>query len=158
MSSLGDSFPRHMVASSIDRSLVPGRVFKSCQVMDDGSVHEKRFILLHRDENCLTVVINSKISNFVQSRPAMAKCQVSMEVQGHPFMLRDSTIDCSRVRKYDIKDVVDQLIKNPDWVLGAVSQMVRLQICEALNNSPLVNPSDRKICINSLMNLEPNQQ
>lgn len=68
---LGASFPPGFLEVQIRRNLVPGAVIKLCQKMDDGKVHEKRFVVLHVDENTTTCVINSEISAFLLRRPAL---------------------------------------------------------------------------------------
>jgi len=66
-------------------------------------------------------------------------------------MQRNSFIDCSRIKKYKTEDVLEQLVNNSDWILGEIDEVVRGNICDALTNSPLVTPFDRKTCIKSLI-------
>lgn len=103
---LGQAFPPGLAAMSIRRQLRPGAVIKLRRVMDDGRIHEKRFVVIHVDERTVTCVINSAISVFVQTRPALLRCQVAMPAAAHSFMENDSHVDCSRTHAYATNDVV----------------------------------------------------
>lgn len=139
---LGSAFPRGVAEASIRRQLQPGTVVKFKATMDDGKVHEKRFLVLSVDARTTTLVLNSEISRFVRARPEMLKCQVMMDVASHPFMDHDSHIDCSRTRGYSTSEVVDQLVANPSWVLGQIADPAGRQVIAAMKASVTISPSD----------------
>lgn len=147
---LGSMFPDVLARASIKRQLLPGTVVKFMAVMDDGKLHEKRFLVLQVDARTATVVMNSEISGFVRARPELLKCQVMIDAASHPFMDRDSHIDCSRARDYATSEVIDQLINNPGWVLGKVSQSVGLQVVSAIKASTTIRPVTAQSLCDSL--------
>jgi hypothetical protein len=145
---LGSAFPRAFLEAQIQRRLKPGMVIKMRQTMDDGAIHEKRFVVVVVNENTVTFVINTAISAFLQSRPALLKCQVVMPVADHTFMRHDSHIDCSRTRTYATREVVSELVAQPDWVLGSISDMLRADILAAIKFSPVLSANDvAQLCL-----------
>jgi len=75
---LGDKFPKAIVAESIERQFQVGTVIKLEGKMDDGKVHLKRYVIAAITEGAFVLVINSEVSKFVQSRPLLLQCHVSM--------------------------------------------------------------------------------
>ncbi|WP_133702333.1 hypothetical protein [Roseateles toxinivorans] len=109
--------------------------------MDDGDVHEKRFVVVGADSDTVTLVINSEIGPFIQARPKLLKCQVQIAAESHPFMDHDSHIDCSRLRTYTTTEVVRQLVAQPHWTLGSISDTVRNEIAAAMKASVVIEPA-----------------
>lgn len=122
--------------------LQPGAVIKLTRRMDDGQWHEKRFVVLHVDEETVTCVINSSVSRFIRERPALLRCQVAMAASNHGFMEHDSVVDCSHVRSYESDDVIEDLAREPRWYLGRISPALRDAMLGALKYSPTLPPSD----------------
>ena len=137
---LGDHFPADLKKASIIRRLVPGAVIKIMALMDDGLVHEKRFLVVHIDENTVACVINSTINPIIANNPVILKCQVAIDANHHTFMDRDSHIDCSKVFQYTTDEVISSLEAMPDWILGDVKSGVRDQAVAAIKHSPLISP------------------
>lgn len=147
---LGNAFPKEFVFASIKRQLLPGTVVKFKAIMDDGKEHEKRYVILMVDDKTLTCVINSQIPKLIRSNPLLLQCQVSIDKAGHPFMDWDSHIDCSRVRHYPTDEVCEQLINNPEWVLGSVLQDISDEMRLALKFSPTETVAKIQSCCTSL--------
>jgi hypothetical protein len=148
--SLGNAFPASFAQAQIARQLKAGMVIKLKTEMDDGQTLEKRFVVLDVSDDTLTCVMNSKISNFIASKPAKLKCQVMIDVASHDFMDHDSHIDCSRVRPYPTALVIDQLCKNPGWVLGQITEQLRDDICAGLKASITTAVALTNKCCSSL--------
>src|SRR5690349_122232 len=132
---LGAGFPDEFLLAQIRRRLRPGVVIKLYRRMDDGQLHEKRFVVLHVDEHTVTCVINSEINQFIRTRPALLRCQVRMHAAGHPFMDHDSHIDCSRVRSFLTEEVIADLMSRPEWILGNATDGCCDDIAAALKAS-----------------------
>lgn len=147
---LGDSFPKEMQEDFARRSLVPGVVIRVPQVMDDQKEKEKRFVVLHVDDDTLTCVINSELTDFVQKTPSLRQCQVVMPQAGHPFMRWDSFVDCAKIRRYHTKDLISHLASNTTDILGKISPDLRDQILSALKYSTTNAPIDVELCADAL--------
>ena len=140
--SLGSGFPPALRQEWVRQRLRPGAVIKLRQRMDDGVVHEKRFIVLHVDEQTVTCVINSRVGPFILDRPALLRCQVQMRGEVHTFMDHDSFVDCSRTRAYPSADVVNDLVREPGWILGHITSDLRDEILGALKHAPTLPPAE----------------
>jgi len=149
---LGPAFPPGYREAHVRQHLKPGVVIKLRQVMDDGNVHDKRFVVLHVDDRTVTCVINSVVSRFIQVRPDMLKCQVLMRVSDHDFMNHDSHVDCSRARSYKTNDVVRELTAEPERMLGSVSAELRDAMVGALKFALTISPSEAELLCKSLEN------
>lgn len=136
--SLGRLFPADYARTQIERQLQPGVVVKFMAEMDDGKMHEKRFVVLDVNERTFTCVINSRISAFVARDQNKAQCQVSIKADQHPFMSWDSHVDCSRIRTYSRSELIDQLCANPEWILGMTTPELREQIVAAIKTSKTI--------------------
>jgi hypothetical protein len=149
---LGSAFPRGFAEAQIQRQLKPGTVIKMRQTMDDGAVHEKHFVVVAVSDHTVTFVINTAISAFLQTRPALLKCQVTMPVADHNFMTHDSHVDCSRTRSYATNEVVRDLVSQPDWVLGSISFELRTAMLAAIKFSPTLSADEVAQLCASLQN------
>jgi len=144
---LGSGFPDEFRLAQIRRRLKPGVVIKLFRRMDDGRLHEKRFVVLHVDAHTTTCVINSEIGQFIQTRPALLRCQVFMKGEQHDFMDHDSHIDCSRVRSFLTEEVIADLMSRPDWILGDASRDCCVDIMAGIKATETLSLSEvEKIC------------
>lgn len=150
--SLGSNFPPEFRQSQVKRRLRPGVVIKLEGRMDDGRLHEKRFVVLAVDEQTVTCVINSRISKYIEHRPEMLQCQVAMLQSDHPFMARDSHVDCSRTRTYATADIIRDLTRQPEWILGPISPGLRDSIVSALKYARTLAAAEAETLCRSLEN------
>lgn len=148
--SLGSFFPDALKKQRILSQLKPGVVIKHSTVMDDGLVHDKRFVVLSVSGETLTCVINSELSNFINCRPFLKRCQVPVSCAGREFLDRNSYIDCSRVRTYFTSEIVAQLLKHPEWVYGNIDSALRTEILDKLSQSEAIEPAVLKVCCTDL--------
>ena len=108
--------------------------------MGDGNIREKRYIILHVDQNQMTAcVINSHINQFIKKNPKLARCQVTMNAETHDFMDHMSHVDCSRTWVYSTDSVVDELERRTDWVLGAITKALRDELIAAFKFAPTLS-------------------
>ena len=148
--SLGSRFPPAYRRAQIERQLKPDTVIKLVRKMDDGQLHEKRYVVMHVDERTITSVINSAISAFVRNRDALLRCQVAMASATHRFMQHDSHVDCSRARHFATAEVVEELMTKPDWVLGQITSDLRDDIIGAIKFSETISAADVALLCESL--------
>lgn len=154
--SVGSGFPDDFRLAQIRRRLKPGVVIKLFRRMDDGQIHEKRFVVVHVDTHTTTCVINSEVSQFIRTRPALLRCQVRMQVAQHDFMDHDSHIDCSRVRSFLTDEVVADLMSRPEWILGEASEICRAEIVAGIKATETLSVAEvDKICTALLAVSEP---
>ena len=151
---LGANFPSQYLRAHITRQLKSGAVIKLVRRMDDGKVHEKRFVVVHVDTHTITCIINSTVSTFLRQRPDMLRCQVAIDQTTHSFMDHDSHIDCSRVRTYSTADVIEDLLAKPDWLLGNITATLRDDMVAAIKFAPTLSPAEVTLLCESLGEIE----
>jgi hypothetical protein len=149
---LGSGFPIEFRRQQIARQLKAGAVVKLIKRMDDGALHEKRFVVVHVDEYTVTCIINSNISAFLKNKPDMLRCQVAMHVASDPFMSHNSYIDCSRMRTYATTEVVNELVQKTDWILGNITTTLRDEMTAAIKFAPTLSSAEAAAICQSLEN------
>lgn len=152
--SLGSRFPPEFLKLQIERLLKPGAVIKLYRRTDDGQVREKRYVVMHVGEDTVTCIINSEINAFLMARPALLKCQVPMPCATHPFMQRDSYIDCSRTRTFSSAEVIQELMNKADWVLGSITAELRDDIVGAIKFAETLSVAEVSLLCESLAQIE----
>jgi hypothetical protein len=137
--------PPGYLRAQFQRQLLPGAVIKLEELMDDGKVHEKRFVVVSVDSNGHTVcfVINSVIGQFIQARPNMLKCQAPMDVASHPFMSWDSHVDCYAPHVYTTAHVLDELVNGTGSLLGKITLPMRDEVVKKLLLSAVTSPQEK---------------
>lgn len=79
-----------------ETSIVPGMVFLGPM---DGVDHKKYYIIagVSVDNYCVcSVIINSKINQFILNRQSLLDCQVKLTLQKNPFLDHDSYANCAQ--------------------------------------------------------------
>lgn len=122
--------------------------------MDDGKLHEKRFVVVHVDEHTFTCIINSNVSAFLKNRPDMLRCQVLIPTDGHAFMDHDSHIDCSRTRTYSTAEVTNELLQKPEWILGKITASLRDEMIAAIKFAPTFSAKEASAICQSLISAD----
>lgn len=134
--------------AQFQRQLTTGAVIKLSEKMDDGKVQEKRFVVAMVTDKTFCCVINSKVNTFLQSRPALLKCQVLMPHVDHPFMSWDSYVDCASTKAYSSVHVLDEFMKKTGSLLGRVTSALRDNMVSALKFSPALSVKEvTALCI-----------
>lgn len=112
MAKLGDVFPESLRAKLADDRLIPGSVVKiHCDFTTPPK--DKYLVIACVTPKLLVFVVNSEINEFIQNRPDLLKCQVSLNQADYEFLQHDSFADCSiSVDAIDVTNLRDQLIQN----------------------------------------------
>ena len=79
---LGSGFPDDFRLAQIRRRLKPGVVIELFRRMDDGRLHEKRFVVLHVDAHTTTCVINRKSASSSEPGPRCCAAKLSFKPRG----------------------------------------------------------------------------
>jgi hypothetical protein len=126
--SLGGHFPPSFRQAQLKRQLKAGVVIKLYRRTSDGTIREKRYVVVHVDGHTLTCIINSGIGAFLANRPALLRCQVKMAAHDHTFMNHDSHIDCSQLHRFATDSIINELLQKPEWMLGNITH----ELCNAM--------------------------
>lgn len=101
----------------------------------------------------LLFFINSRIRQFITSRPQLLGCQVELinSVGEYSFLHHDSYIDCSKlVDNLDIDYVVDYILSNKKEYKGDVRNKEVQKIIKAVNTAPTISDDDKELIIDAL--------
>lgn len=137
------SAPPGYLRDQFRRQLLPGAVIKLEELMDDGNVKEKRFVVVSVGNDTACFVINSVIGPFIKSSTSMMKCQALMDVASHQFMSWDSYIDCFRPKVYSTDHVLDELVNGAGSMLGRITLTMRDEVVVKLLQSSATSPQEK---------------
>ncbi len=99
MATLGDILPRKTVSEIQESIIEPGSIFIGPM---EGVDHDKFYIIagVSGDKYCIcSVVINSRINQFIQKRPRLLARQVLILKENYTFLDHDSYINCANPLK-----------------------------------------------------------
>ena len=132
MVSLGDHFPADLRRARVEEALKPGCVIRL--VVKFPTISKPKFLVLVAtdDPEYLTFIVNSEINSFIQNRPHLSHCQVSIDAVNHAFLDHDSHIACHETLPIRREDVIKALVADPSAIKGAISLDVRTQIIAAV--------------------------
>jgi hypothetical protein len=149
--SMAHGFPAGLRYAAARRVFNAGAVVKLIHAFDDGRPREKRFVIAHvTDERLHALVINSRISDYLRSKPLLLACQVTMQQAAHPFMEWDSHVDCATPITFATARAVQQLVDEPKWDLGKCTDELRHRIVAGLKDSPIIRSVDLQAYVASL--------
>ncbi len=150
MAPLGDYFPASTVRDHVEKQLTPGCVIRIPVVFPQ--ITKPKFLVLvaDRDPDYLTFIISSETHPFIANRPALARCQVTIDAASHPFLQRDSQIACHEVLALKRHDVIRELVADIAGVKGPVSQAVREQIIAAVKFAVTLSSDEKAAILHAL--------
>ena len=117
---------------------------------DDGTIHDKFYIVVHVGAEYVTCIVNTRPAPFIESRPKLKRCQVLMEQPSHQFMKHDSWVDCSKVIGLDADTVRTQVDLERRRYRGKITAALRDRISGAMRVSAFIAPGKSKVYCASL--------
>jgi hypothetical protein len=120
----------------------PGRIM----LLDCEFAGKPKFLIVASDDPLLCFVINSEISAYINERPSLSQCQVSIRQGDHPqYLTHDSYADCSKVINTITKlRAVSQLVADGRRMKGHVTGAEREAIIAAFQLSRVLSPAQKK--------------
>jgi len=150
MVSLGDSFPAALRRAHVEEALKPGCVVR-LEIKFPTITKPKFLVLVATDDpEYLTFIVNSEIHPFIQSRPHLSQCQVSIDAASHDFLDYDSHVACHETLPIRREEVIKALVADPSSIKGAISPDVRAQVVAAVKFAKTLDNDKKKRIIASL--------
>jgi hypothetical protein len=131
----------------VRRQLVPGRVILYPMDFGNEGGPEPKYVILSakRDDYFLVFVINSSVHPYIALKPHLNNQQVDIDRASHTeFLVRDSKINCSKLRPLLIADVENHLAKNPDHVKTVISDKVRAEILRVVGKYGVLSDVEKQ--------------
>ncbi|ESS72886.1 hypothetical protein MGMO_44c00360 [Methyloglobulus morosus KoM1] len=152
MASLGEQFPSEIKRSHIENALKPGCVVRLELKLT--TITKPKFLVLVTtdDPEYLSFLVNSEINTYIQNRPDLLKCQVSIDAANHNFLSYDSHIACHEITTIMREEVVRALMADPAALRGKISTDVREQIMAAVKIAKTIDKDKKNRIISSLEN------
>lgn len=146
MTSLGDAFPEEERKRFADEKIIIGTVIKAF-VADTNPPKEKRFIIVGESYDHLYVAcvfINSEINENVLRTEALKEMNIPFQAQQYEFLDHDSYVDCSSIQPRDKSWLKELVQKEPQRVLGTVSEYHLKEMRKVIKNAPTIKSSLKK--------------
>ena len=103
---------------------------------------DKYLVVLDVDTEVHVVTINSTVNRFF-GRGEFGECYVLIDCEAHPFLDRDSHIDCNEVIKLSLVDVVAEIRRNANALQGKVSETVACAMVAAIRRTPVLSAIEK---------------
>lgn len=149
MATLGDAFSPEERRKSVLRRLQPGAVIYLDVVFPEGT-RPKYLVVLHVDEECCTLVVNSRVNPFIEKHSDLSVCQVRIDAARHSFLNHDSHIACHQVLRLPTAGVVRELMADMTRVKGELHEEVRNAVMGAIKRAPTLSPAQQTLFIEAL--------
>lgn len=153
MSRLGDYFTSGQKQDTFDATLVPGNIIRIEQCCFTKPPKRKYVALVGRDENaCLLFVVNSDPRLYIQGKPRLAECQVSLYKSDYDFLKKDvSYLNCAEVKDVlSAAEIAGELAAGTARYMGSLTSETIEAIIAVMGISTTVMPWHKEIIINSL--------
>jgi hypothetical protein len=147
--SLGAAFPPTLQRQAAARAFRVGAVLKLVATLDDGVAKEKRFVVVGIDANALLCVMNTELHPLITGNAAVLRCQIAL-APPMPFVDRACYLDCSRLRRFPVAEVIRQLQDDLARHLGDIPLDVRDEIRAAIQHAPTIAPADANVIVAAL--------
>jgi|TARA_B110000902_G_scaffold72382_1_gene85515 hypothetical protein len=113
--SLGDFFPDNLKNDFAKRNIDLGNTLL-IKVPDFTITYDKYIVVVAKDDHEISiayVVINSEVNLNVAYNSYLKSLHLKIDKKNHPFLKKDSFVNCSRLREFPNQTVVNFLIKKP---------------------------------------------
>lgn len=151
MTNLGDMFPQGFeTAFAANRELkVSDVLYLHC---DFTTPPKNKFLVVCCCDPLLVLVINSKISAFIQSRVELLDCQVDVAQADHNFLEWDSFINCIEAHQaFDLEVVKEQISQNyRDILRGEIADYCMREVYQAVSRSETMVKKHKRLILASL--------
>ena len=156
MAKLGDAFSDDQRRESVRRQLQPGAVIYIEVVFPEGR-KPKYLVIAYVDHECTTFVISSRVNPFIEARPSLAVCQVSIDAARHAFLRRDSYIACHQVLRLPTVNVITELAADVSRIKGQLHAEVLAEVIAAVKRAPTLSLAEQTQIANALSTLQDNE-
>ena len=147
---LGEKFPPEDRLAFVRQSLVPGTILHlSCSFTNPPK--DKFVILVVVNPEPVVFMVNSEISRWLQDRPALRDCQVTLHQHDHAFLNYNSYIDCTNaVRQFTTQDLERQLVQDLGKIKGKITQQEREAVLYSVQNCRTIESNLKGLIIVAL--------
>lgn len=150
MAPLSDGLPEAAKREYLLKELRPGCVLRLHMQFPDKA--KPKFLVLVADDESdyWTFFINSEIHPFVQARPHLRQCQVTVDAANHLFLDYDSNLACHEVKKVRKDEVLRILMQDASGLRGHISPATREQVVAAVKFAHTLSAKEKEQILDAL--------
>ena len=133
----------------VSGKLAPGRVLYLFSRFSNPA-KDKYLVLVCLGPHALLLVINSRISQYVDQRQHLLSCQVSLRATDYGFLDHDSYIDCSKViTDFHEQTIRDQLLADTSRIKGELGPITKGLVLQAIRSARTISPLHKELIRNA---------
>jgi hypothetical protein len=118
----------------------PRRVVKNKYLVFLGTVADMHQVL----------IVNTRPAPFIQASPDLMADQVPLDKKAHPFLDHDSYVACHELHDVSVREVGNALVANMDDIKTMLSDAVRAQVVQVVQDSKNLIPLHQKFIAEAL--------
>ena len=146
MNNLGDFFSAEMKKQFAENNINIGATLL-VRISDFNVKYPKYIILVAENNNnnfLAYVVINTKINSNIFPTEYLKSLHVKIDKANHNFLDYDSFVDCTKLREFLKKDVIDFITNNPKKVVGNVTDIIMKKIQNTITRTRTIDEFTKK--------------
>ncbi len=149
MAKLGSAFSDAERRKAAARRLSPGAVVRIDVRFPEGP-RSKYLVVASVDDECRTLIVNSRIHPLVERNEDLAVCQVRIDQARHDFLSHDSFLACHQVLRLPTSAVLGELVDDMGRLKGRVHPEIIGQVIAAIKRAPTLSPVEQTALVLSL--------
>lgn len=141
---LGDFFSEDTKKQFAERNIDLGKTLL-IEIPNFNLPYKKYWIVVATNEKYVAgVIINTEINTNVVWNSELKKLHLLIKQQEHSFLSYDSYIDCSALQKFPFEDIRQAIIRNPQIVVGNVTEEILRSIHITITTAKTISIKDKK--------------
>lgn len=115
-------------------------------------VTKNKFVVLvaSSSPNVFNFIINSETNHYIEERPYLNVCQVTIDEANHNFLQRDSQIACHEILSIPRDEIIQALMEDFGRYKGTISVDVKDDIVAAVKHATTLSVYEQTEIIQSL--------
>jgi hypothetical protein len=133
--SLGNAFPDEFRRKQVEHCLVAGAVLYLEVVFPEVTKNKFLVLVSSSDDKFLNFIVNSETNSYIQARPHLNVCQVTLKSADHDFLAYDSKIACHDVLPIPKTQIIDALMADFGRYKGRISSVAKDDVVSAVKHA-----------------------
>lgn len=106
---------------------------------------EKYVVVAATEDPLLLLLVNSDVPEFINARPDLRDCQVTIKVEEHTFLKYDSFLDCTETfDSMTREEILGQLAADMSRIKGELSAAARRAAAEAIRRARTLSTAHKR--------------
>jgi hypothetical protein len=148
--SLGNAFPEDFRRTQIEQRLTPGAVLYL--EVEFPQITKNKYLVLVAcpDDNYYHFIVNSETNQYIEERPHLNVCQVTLDAQSHEFLDWDSKVACHEVLPISKREIISALLNDMDRYKGRITASAKDEIVSAVKHAITLSKVEQREIVTAL--------